>query len=134
MLFIIFLTLKQTVIIYLDKLIDILFFNTGFTGYIHSHKLLYLLISLYPVIVPSPKIISSSDGGIGRRSGLKIHRPQGCASSTLAPSTKTARGYIHRDVTSYFFVIFGFYSDVQVSFLYNPIFPTSILVNCFCSA
>ena len=28
-----------------------------------------------------------SDGGIGRRSGLKIHRPQGCASSTLAPST-----------------------------------------------
>ena len=29
-----------------------------------------------------------SDGGTGRRSGLKIHRPQGCASSTLAPSTK----------------------------------------------
>ncbi len=28
-----------------------------------------------------------SDGGIGRRSGLKIHRPYGCASSTLAPST-----------------------------------------------
>jgi hypothetical protein len=28
-----------------------------------------------------------SDGGIGRRSGLKIRRPYGCASSTLAPST-----------------------------------------------
>jgi hypothetical protein len=28
-----------------------------------------------------------SDGGIGRRSGLKIRRPQGHASSTLAPST-----------------------------------------------
>ena len=29
----------------------------------------------------------SPDGGIGRRTGLKIQRPQGCAGSTPAPGT-----------------------------------------------
>ena len=39
-------------------------------------------------------IVKQCPGGeIGRRSGLKIHRPYGCASSTLAPSTTISRGY-----------------------------------------
>lgn len=29
------------------------------------------------------------DGGIGRRTGLKIQRPQGCAGSTPAPGTNS---------------------------------------------
>ena len=58
-----------------------------------DHRNFYLLVPIIFVILEvfNIKAINfppGSDGGIGRRSGLKIHRPQGCASSTLAPSTK----------------------------------------------
>ncbi len=33
----------------------------------------------------------SPDGGIGRRTGLKIQRPQGCAGSTPAPGTSLSK-------------------------------------------
>lgn len=33
----------------------------------------------------------SPDGGIGRRTGLKIQRPQGCAGSTPAPGTEAEK-------------------------------------------
>ena len=62
----------------------------------HSQKFLGLIQFTKLCIVPnymSGKPAHRSDGGIGRRSGLKIHRPYGCASSTLAPSTTISRGY-----------------------------------------
>lgn len=44
----------------------------------------------------------SPDGGIGRRTGLKIQRPQGCAGSTPAPGTKQPLD--HSILRLYFFL------------------------------
>ncbi len=68
------------------------FERSGFGSRYQHHQNFYLLVSMIFAIlcVRKVKVINAlpgSDGGIGRRSGLKIHRPQGCASSTLAPST-----------------------------------------------